>query len=196
LVSNGDYLAFIRAGGYRTSAFWLSEGWDWISAEGLSMPLYWHELASGSTALSSATQPGQGVFHEFTLHGLVPLDLSAPASHLSFFEADAYARWAGARLPTEAEWEHAANDDAGALLQQMFGTCWQWTTSSYAPYPGYATAPGAIGEYNGKFMVNQYVLRGSSCATPAGHSRPSYRNFFPTTARWQFSGIRLARALI
>jgi formylglycine-generating enzyme required for sulfatase activity len=134
------------------------------------------------------------------------LDPHRPVTHVSYFEADAYARWAGARLPTEAEWEHAAQcaEDAGppeahpgqdaVALAQLFGVCWQWTSSSYVPYPGYAPAPGAIGEYNGKFMVNQYVLRGSSDATPVGHSRTSYRNFFPAGSRWQFSGIRLARS--
>ncbi|MFM2399605.1 MAG: hypothetical protein RL341_1762, partial [Pseudomonadota bacterium] len=132
--------------------------------------------------------------HEYTLHGLQPLDLNQPVSHLCYFEADAYARWADARLPTEFEWEHAARE-AGAEMTQLFGACWQWTSSSYAPYPGYAPLPGAVGEYNGKFMANQYVLRGSSSATPAGHARVTYRNFFPTAARWQFTGVRLARSL-
>jgi ergothioneine biosynthesis protein EgtB len=197
LATNGEYLAFIRDGGYRQPALWLSEGWDWVCANSLAHPLYWREL--------------DGHWHEFTLHGSQPLDPQRPATHLSYFEADAYARWAGARLPTEAEWEHAAckaRDDAGRglhpgsddhhdpdALSQLFGACWQWTSSSYAPYPGYAPQPGALGEYNGKFMSNQYVLRGSSCATPAGHARPSYRNFFPSSARWQFSGVRLARSL-
>jgi ergothioneine biosynthesis protein EgtB len=196
LVTNGEFLAFIDAGGYREPALWLSEGWDWACANRLTQPLYWHRTGSG--------------WQEFTLHGMQALDLHRPATHLSFFEAEAYARWAGARLPTEAEWERAAAGahvtEAGDLhpralratsatgLAQLFGACWQWTASSYAPYPGYATADGAIGEYNGKFMVNQYVLRGSSCATPAGHSRISYRNFFPAAARWQFSGIRLANS--
>jgi ergothioneine biosynthesis protein EgtB len=201
LVTNREFLAFIDAGGYRNAALWLSEGWDWITANQLTHPLYWQRADSN----------GSTDWQEFTLHGLQPLDLHRPATHLSFFEADAYARWAGARLPTEAEWEHAAGggpdtgleslhpqavqtDSAGGL-SQLFNACWQWTTSSYAPYPGYLTAEGAIGEYNGKFMVNQYVLRGSSCATPAGHSRATYRNFFPATARWQFSGIRLARSV-
>jgi formylglycine-generating enzyme required for sulfatase activity len=130
-------------------------------------------------------------WHAFTLHGLQALDLNAALTHVSYFEADAYARWSGARLPTEAEWEYAAQ--TSGELMQMFGTCWQWTSSSYAAYPGYQTAAGALGEYNGKFMSNQYVLRGSSCATPDGHARISYRNFFPSSARWQFSGIRLAR---
>lgn len=193
LVTNGDYLAFIEAGGYRTAHLWLAEGWDWVRSGQLECPLYWQRDEAGQ-------------WQEFTLSGLRRLDLQAPATHLSLFEADAYAHWAGARLPTEAEWEVAAQGIAvelgelqpaaaapGAGLRQMFGHCWQWTSSSYAPYPGYRTAPGALGEYNGKFMLNQYVLRGSSCATPAGHARASYRNFFPAGARWQFSGIRLAR---
>ncbi|MGK5051526.1 ergothioneine biosynthesis protein EgtB [Janthinobacterium sp. RB2P8] len=193
LVTNGEYLAFIEAGGYRTAQWWLAEGWDWVRSAQLECPLYWQRDAAGR-------------WQEFTLFGLRPLDVQAPATHLSLFEADAYAHWAGARLPTEAEWEvaaqgvvmqvgqlHPAAGAPGAGLRQMFGHCWQWTSSSYAPYPGYRTAPGALGEYNGKFMLNQYVLRGSSCATPAGHARVSYRNFFPAGARWQFSGIRLAR---
>ncbi|QYG08344.1 ergothioneine biosynthesis protein EgtB [Janthinobacterium sp. PAMC25594] len=193
LVTNGEFLAFIEAGGYRMAHWWLAEGWDWVRSQQLACPLYWQRDDAGH-------------WQEFTLFGLRPLDLQAPAVHLSLFEADAYAHWAGARLPTEAEWEVAAQGVAvqvgqlhpaagapGAGLRQMFGHCWQWTSSSYAPYPGYRTAPGALGEYNGKFMLNQYVLRGSSCATPAGHARASYRNFFPAGARWQFTGIRLAR---
>lgn len=193
LVTNGEFLAFIEAGGYRTAHWWLAEGWDWVRTQQLTCPLYWQCDEAGH-------------WQEFTLFGLRPLDPQAPATHLSLFEADAYAHWAGARLPTEAEWEvaaqgidmqvgqlHPAAGASGTGLRQMFGHCWQWTSSSYAPYPGYRTAPGALGEYNGKFMLNQYVLRGSSCATPAGHARASYRNFFPAGARWQFSGIRLAR---
>jgi ergothioneine biosynthesis protein EgtB len=175
LVTNGEFLAFIEAGGYRDPALWLSEGWNAVAENGISHPLYWVER--------------DGHWYEFTLRGLLPLDPHAPLAHVSLFEADAYARWAGARLPLEAEWETAA----AARLPDMFGTCWQWTASSYAPYPGYAPAAGALGEYNGKFMINQYVLRGSSVATPPGHARASYRNFFPAGARWQFSGIRLAR---
>ncbi len=178
LVTNGEYLAFIDAGGYGDPAFWLSEGWDWIQANKLTQPLYWQQSADGS-------------WHEFTLTGMQALDLHQAVIHLSYFEADAYARWAGARLPTEAEWECAAGLPG---MAQLFDTAWQWTSSSYAPYPGYAPAEGALGEYNGKFMANQYVLRGASCATPSGHSRASYRNFFPATARWQFSGIRLAKS--
>jgi ergothioneine biosynthesis protein EgtB len=176
LVTNGAYLAFIEAGGYRDPALWLSEGWDAVAANGIDHPLYWVRQDDG--------------WHAFTLHGLQPLDLDAPLEHVSLFEADAYARWAGARLPLEAEWEAAAQHPE---LADLFGTCWQWTASSYAPYPGYAPAPGALGEYNGKFMINQYVLRGSSSATPPGHARASYRNFFPAGTRWQFTGIRLAR---
>jgi len=203
LVSNGEYLAFIEDGGYRRPELWLSEGWDWVSNNGIEQPLYWKRSEEGG-------------WQEFSLYGLQPLDRHGPAVHLSYFEADAYARWAGARLPSEFEWEHAAGLNEGlkkvrsaqlglhpqapasdgqlSPLSQLFGACWQWTSSSYAPYPGYAPAEGAIGEYNGKFMVNQYVLRGSSCATPAGHARLSYRNFFPAHARWQFSGVRLARS--
>ena len=179
LVTNGELLDFIKAGGYDDPALWLAEGWDWARGQNLRCPLYWR-------------RDGQGQWREFTLYGMQPLDLARPAMHRSLFEACAFAHWAGARLPTDAEWEFAAR---GTAPLQMFGHCWQWTSSSYAPYPGYETAPGALGEYNGKFMINQYVLRGSSCATPQGHARASYRNFFPAGARWQFSGIRLARGI-
>jgi ergothioneine biosynthesis protein EgtB len=183
LVSKREYLAFVEDGGYRNPLLWLAAGWEWVTQQKLTQPLYWQKSQS---QFDSAWQ-------EFTLYGLQPIVLDEPVAHISFFEAEAYARWAGARLPTEAEWERAA----GAAVSHetdYFGRVWQWTTSSYAPYPGYTVLEGAVGEYNGKFMVNQYVLRGSSCVTPAGHTRLSYRNFFPATARWQFSGVRLARS--
>ena len=199
LVTNGEYRAFIDAGGYDNAALWLSEGWDWVRTQRIECPVYWSRGSGGE-------------WQEFTLAGLRMLDPEIPVAHVSYFEADAYARWAEARLPTEAEWEHAAArcsiegnflDQATYHPQaaspankgptQMFGDLWEWTSSSYAPYPGFRAPEGAIGEYNGKFMVNQYVLRGGSCATPHDHIRASYRNFFPTAARWQFTGIRLAR---
>ena len=203
LVTQGEYLAFMQDGGYERPEFWLSAGWDTVVREGWTSPLYWEH------------QDGQ--WSAFTLHGMRALDLSAPVTHVSYFEADAYARWSGARLPKEAEWEHAATQLPGpdpdrdnlqesgrfapighsgqAGLSQMFGDVWEWTCSSYEAYPGFETPAGAVGEYNGKFMCNQYVLRGGSCVTPASHVRATYRNFFPTDARWQFSGIRLARHL-
>ena len=177
LVTNAEYRDFIEDGGYSTPSLWLSEGWDLINSQHHSHPLYWRNL--------------DGNWYIFGSRGLEALDPAAPATGLSYFEATAYAAWAGARLPTEFEWEHAAAINPG--LEQLFGAAWQWTSSSYSPYPGYTAPPGAIGEYNGKFMVNQYVLRGSSSVTPAGHSRITYRNFFPASARWQVSGIRLAK---
>jgi ergothioneine biosynthesis protein EgtB len=177
LVTNGEFREFIADGGYRRPELWLSDGWSHIRQKGWTHPLYWSL---------------DGIHPEvFTLRGPRPLRDQDPVCHLSYYEADAFARWAGARLPTEAEWEHACRQ-SGQSLANMFGQVWQWTSSAYRGYPGYQVAPGAIGEYNGKFMCNQFVLRGSSCATPAGHSRPSYRNFFYPPDRWQFTGLRLA----
>jgi ergothioneine biosynthesis protein EgtB len=199
LITNGEYLKFMNSGGYADPRWWLSAGFNTAQSEGWDAPLYWLRNAHCWVQRSLAGE------HE--------INLSEPVCHVSYFEADAYARWAGARLPSEAEWEVAANSKAiegnfaesGRLhpaaqvepkQSQMFGDVWEWTHSNYTAYPGYRPAEGALGEYNGKFMCNQYVLRGGSCATPQSHIRPSYRNFFPSDARWQFSGIRLARGPI
>lgn len=179
LVNNGEYLAFIEAGGYKNPSLWLSDGWNWLHEQQIQHPLYWRQNEH---------------WQEFTLHGLVELDPLQPVCHLSYFEASAYAAWVDARLPTEAEWEIAAQKNNS--LSHLFDCCWQWTGSSYSPYPGYQPAAGVIGEYNGKFMANQYVLRGSSKFTPKNHSRVTYRNFFPATARWQRTGIRLAKSVL
>lgn len=184
LVTCGEYAAFMRDGGYQKPELWLSDGWSALQAQGWQSPAYW--IAPGDLRAPSAE------WQVFGLHGVQPFDASAPVMHVSFYEAAAYAEWAGARLPTEFEWEAAATQPG---LRQITGSAWQWTRSSYDPYPGFKPWAGAVGEYNGKFMVGQIVLRGGSLATPAGHARPSYRNFFPPSARWQFSGIRLARDL-
>ena len=206
-VTHGDFAAFIAANGYTRADLWLSTGWDWVQANRISTPLYW-EMRGGA-------------WHTFTLHGMAPIDAHTPICHINYFEADAFARWAatlahwkGARLPREAEWEHAAanveiegnfqesrafhplalRDEKVSLQpQQLFGDVWEWTQSAYLPYPRFRAAEGAVGEYNGKFMCSQFVLRGGSCVTPKQHIRASYRNFFPPEARWQFSGLRLAR---
>ena len=182
LVTCGNYAQFIADGGYERPGLWLSDGWAARQAGGWKAPAYW-------VAPGDSREPAQH-WQVFGLAGAKPLDPAAPVSQLSFYEAAAYAEWAGARLPTEAEWE-AAFDAPG--MTQMTGHAWQWTRSSYDPYPGFRPLAGAVGEYNGKFMVGQLVLRGSSSATPAGHSRPTYRNFFPPGARWQFTGLRLAK---
>ncbi len=199
LVTNGDYIEFMEAGGYQNPVLWLSDGWAIVEAQGWEAPIYW-EKHDGTWCL-------------FTLSGLREVRKNEPASHISYYEADAYARWAGARLPTETEWEAAAQgvemngnfveskvfhpvplDHAAAETPaQLFGDLWEWTSSHYSAYPGYKPAESAVGEYNGKFMCNQFVLRGGSCATPQSHIRITYRNFFPATARWQFAGIRLVR---
>jgi ergothioneine biosynthesis protein EgtB len=175
LVTNGEWLEFMADGGYTTSGLWLSDGWATVEAQGWEAPGYWRHV--------------DGAWFTMTLGGLRAVDPALPVCHVSYYEADAFARWAGKHLPTEAEWEVAAKAEA---LDDAFGTVWQWTRSAYSPYPGYVAEEGALGEYNGKFMINQMVLRGSSLATPAGHSRHTYRNFFYPSARWQFSGLRLA----
>lgn len=171
LVTNGEYLEFIQAGGYGNFGWWHAEGWDWVKKNAVSAPLYWHQI--------------DGQWQQYTLAGLQPLDRQQPVCHISYYEAVAYAAWKGCRLPTEFEWEAASDEFA-------WGKRWEWTESAYLPYPGFEKAPGAIGEYNGKFMVSQMVLRGASVATPENHSRKTYRNFFHPPLRWQFTGIRLA----
>jgi conserved hypothetical protein TIGR03440 len=196
LVTCGEYLRFIEENGYRRPEFWLSLGWTTVNEQGWQAPLYWEQR--------------DGTWWHFTLSGFRPVDENEPVTHVSYFEADAFANWFGARLPTEFEWESVAQTEEmtgnfvgserfhprpaeSQGLNQLFGDVWEWTRSSYSPYPGYRAAPGALGEYNGKFMCNQYVLRGGSCATSASHIRSTYRNFFQPEKRWQFNGIRLAR---
>jgi len=189
-VTNKEWREFIEDDGYRTPSLWLSDGWTWVQQEGIVAPLYWRDDGS-----------------EFTLAGRREIDWAAPVAHVGHYEADAFARWTGSRLPTEAEWEDfaaSADPDIGNQLDQagpvvplagggVFGDVWEWTQSAFASYPGFTPAEGAVGEYNGKFMSGQLVLKGASCATPRGHSRASYRNFFPPAARWQFTGVRLAK---
>ena len=196
LVTNREYLAFIEDNGYDTASLWLSDGWTEKAKREWQAPEYWFKI--------------DGEWYEYTLHGVAPLIPDAPVCHVSYYEADAYARWSAKRLPTEFEWEAAAQAEhrlrSGTFADEGFfhprpqsatfcGDCWQWTSSSYAPYPGYKPLAGTLGEYNGKFMANQYVLRGGSCATPSDHYRHSYRNFFYSKDRWQFTGIRLAQDL-
>ncbi len=199
-VTHGDFAAFVDAGGYCKPELWLSLGWDWVQANDIKAPMYWERINGG--------------WQTFTLHGTVAIDPNTPVCHINYFEADAYARWANARLPRETEWEIAAEnlpvegnfvesqalhplalreETPADMPAQMFGDVWEWTQSAYLPYPGFRIADGAVGEYNGKFMCNQFVLRGGSCVSPQRHLRASYRNFFPPEARWQFSGLRLAR---
>ncbi|MBV8685012.1 MAG: ergothioneine biosynthesis protein EgtB [Caulobacteraceae bacterium] len=177
LVTNGEWMEFMAAGGYRRPEFWLSDGWAAVQSGGWEAPLYWER--------------GDGGWRTMTLDGERPVDRAAPVAHASFFEAAAFAAWAGARLPTEAEWEYAAENSKD--LEQLYGQLWQWTASAYAPHPGFHPAAGAVGEYNGKFMVGQITLKGSACVTPPDHSRSSYRNFFYPHQRWMFAGVRLAR---
>jgi ergothioneine biosynthesis protein EgtB len=198
LVTNGEWLRFINEGGYGQPGHWLADGWAWVQANQVEAPLYWRRHG--------------GWWQRFGLDGLKPVDPAEPVCHINYYEADAFARWAKARLPTEAEWEAAAAafdpaagnllDEAGPVrpaaaagtgVRQMFGDVWEWTSSAFSPYPGFKPAEGTVGEYNGKFMCGQYVLRGGSCATPRGHVRASYRNFFYPHQRWQFAGLRLAR---
>ena len=200
LVTCGEWLDFMAADGYDEPQYWLSDGWHTVNKSGWRAPEYWYQI--------------DGQWMIFTLAGMRPVDPAEPVSHVSYYEADAFASWAGARLPTEAEWEHASTtatipadagqravvhpqpaEPAGDTLRQMFSELWQWTSNSYSPYPGFTAAPGAVGEYNGKFMVNTWVLRGGCVATPEGHVRGSYRTFFYPATRWHFSGVRLARTL-
>ena len=196
LVTNGEFLNFINDNGYANHQHWLSEGWKWVNSSHSKAPLYWHNI--------------EGNWYNYTLNGLKPIDMDAPVTHVNFFESDAYARWINKRLPSEFEWEvacqqHGQNNAQSNFVDkkllnpvcnvetnQFYGDVWEWTNSSYLPYPYFQKAPGTVGEYNGKFMINQMVLRGGSCVTSQSHIRATYRNFFPTNAQWQFSGIRLA----